>query len=60
MRHRKTAREIHTTAALQNRAAYAMIFTMVCSYSKEQKEAAGDVDSKKKNFSKLPELRKKF
>ena len=59
MRHRKTAREIHTTAALQNRAAYAMIFTMVCSYSKEQKEAAGDVDSKK-NFSKLPELRKNF
>ncbi len=46
-------------AALQNRAAYAMIFTMVCSYSKEQKEATEDVDSKK-NFSKLPELRKKF
>ena len=36
-----------------------MIFTMVCSYSKERKEATGDVDSKK-NFSKLPELRKKF
>ena len=59
MRHRKTAREIHTMAALQNRAAYAMIFTMVCSYSKEQKEATEDVDSQK-IFSKLPELRKKF
>ena len=59
MRHRKTAREIRTTAALQNRTAYAMIFTTICSYSKEQKEATEDVDSKK-NFSKLPELRKKF
>ena len=59
MRHRKTAREIHTTAALQNRSAYAMIFAMICSYSKEQKEATEDVDSKK-NFSKLPELRTKF
>ena len=59
MRHRKTAREIHTTATLQNRSAYAMIFATICSYSKEQKEATGDVDSKK-NFSKLPELRKKF
>lgn len=59
MQHRKTAREIHTMAALQNRSAYAMIFATICSYSKEQKEAAGDVDSKK-NFSKLPELRKKF
>lgn len=59
MRHRKTAREIHTTAALQNSSAYAMIFAMICSHSKEQKEATEDVDSKK-NFSKLPELRKKF
>ena len=46
-------------AALQNRSAYAMIFATICSYSKEQKEATEDVDSKK-NFSKLPELRKKF
>lgn len=36
-----------------------MIFATICSYSKEQKEATEDADSKK-NFSKLPELRKKF